>query len=232
MGEGPDPAQYDAFAAGYEAHATDSPYNALYDRPATLELLGDVAGLHVLDAGCGPGLYLEELLARGATVVGCDASGAMVELARRRVDERAEVRLQDLDDPFDWAPDASFDLVLCALAYHYVRDRPAFLAEARRMLRPGGAVVVSTTHPTADWLRLGGSYFSTEAVTETWSKGWAVTAWRMPLTVLTEEVAAAGFVIERLVEPQPVPEMAVSHPEVHATLTTEPGFLLLRLRAG
>jgi 2-polyprenyl-3-methyl-5-hydroxy-6-metoxy-1,4-benzoquinol methylase len=57
---------YDVMASSYEQHAADSPYNAHYDRPAVLELAGDVAGMRVLDAGCGPGLYSEQLLARGA----------------------------------------------------------------------------------------------------------------------------------------------------------------------
>jgi 2-polyprenyl-3-methyl-5-hydroxy-6-metoxy-1,4-benzoquinol methylase len=70
----PDPAQYDEFAAEYEEHAAVAPYNALYDRPATLRLLGGLEGQRVLDAACGPGFYLEQLLAGGADVIGCDAS--------------------------------------------------------------------------------------------------------------------------------------------------------------
>ena len=226
----PDPAQYDAFAGEYEAHAEVAPYNALYDRPATLRLIGDVAGRRVLDAACGPGLYLEELLARGAHVVGCDGSAAMVELARARVDGRAEVRVHSLDEPLTWVPDGSVDLVVCALAYHYLNDRPTFLAEARRVLRPDGALIISTHHPIDDWRRLGGSYFTEEPVTETWSKGWVITAWRVPLSTLTDEFAEAGFVIERLVEPLPDPAMATSHPDVFEVLSSMPAFVLFRLR--
>lgn len=227
----PDPAQYDDFAAEYEAHAEVAPYNALYDRPATLALLGEVAGTRVLDAACGPGLYAEHLLARGAEVVGCDASAEMVELARRRVGGRADLRVHSLDDPCSWLEDDSIDLVLCALAYHYLNDRPAFLAQARRVLRPGGAMVISTQHPTDSWVRLGGSYFDVEPVTEVWNEGWETTEWRVPLTRLTEEIAEAGFLIERLVEPQPASEMAESHPEVFEKLTRQPAFILFRLRA-
>lgn len=228
----PEPSQYDAFAAEYGAFAVDAPYNALYDRPATLALLGDVAGRTVLDAACGPGLYAEELLARGAEVVGFDGSAAMVAVARARLGERAELRVHPLAEPLGWLADDAVDLVLCALAYHYVGDRPAFLAEVTRVLRPGGALVISTTHPTDDWLRLGGSYFATDTVTETWSPGWEVARRRAPLGVLTEEFAAAGFLIERLVEPPPAPEMESSHPDVHERLTTQPGFVLFRLRPG
>lgn len=226
----PDPAQYDAFADAYEAHAEVAPYNALYDRPATLELLGDVAGARVLDAACGPGIYAEELRARGAEVVGCDGSPAMVEVARRRLGDDVELHVQALEQPFAWLADGSVDVVLCALAYHYLNDRPAFLAEARRVLRPGGSLVISTHHPTDDWVRLGGSYFDVAPVTERWSKGWDITAWRLPLTRLTEEFADAGFLIERLVEPLPVPAMAESHPGPYEKLTRQPAFVLFRLR--
>ncbi len=227
----PDPAQYDPFAAQYEEHAAAAPYNALYDRPATLRLLGDVDGKRVLDAACGPGFYIEELLARNAEVVGCDASPAMIDRARARVGHRARLRVHSLDDPLSWVESGTVDIVLCALAYHYVTNRMGFLREVRRMLHPEGVLVVSTHHPTADWCRLGGSYFEVSAVTEVWSKGWEITAWRMPLAQLTEEFAAAGFMIERLIEPTPDPAMEKSHPDTFEKLSREPSFILFKLRA-
>ena len=226
----PDPAQYDSFAAHYEKHAAVAPYNALYDRPATLGLLGELEAKCVLDAACGPGIYIEELLARGAEVFGCDAAPTMIDLARRRVGQRASLRVHSLDDPFEWVEPATVDVVLCALAYHYVSNRIGFLTEAHRMLRHDGALVISTHHPTADWVRLGGSYFELRPVTETWKSGWEITAWKTSLTQLTEEFAAAGFVIERLVEPTPVPAMAAAHPETFDKLSREPGFILFKLR--
>ncbi len=57
---------YERRPGDFERHAAVSAYNALYDRPAMLSLIGDVDGRLILDAGCGPGLYAEELLARGA----------------------------------------------------------------------------------------------------------------------------------------------------------------------
>lgn len=226
----PDPTQYDSFAAEFEDHAAEAAYNTLYDRPATLRLAGPVDGLRVLDAGCGPGLYAEELVARGARVTGCDASPQMIALARRRVGDRADLRVQSLDDPMPWLDDGTIDLALCALAYHYVNERPTFLREMRRVLAPDGALVVSTHHPTSDWVRLGGSYFDVRPITETWRRGWTITAWRMPLTRLAGEFADAGFVIERLVEPAPDPKMAETHPDTFEKLSTEPCFIAFRLR--
>lgn len=225
----PDPAQYDTFAAEYEQHAANAPYNALYDRPATLELISDVDGLAVLDAACGPGHYLQALLDRGANVVGCDASPAMIDLAHKRVGDRAHLHVHSLDDPFTWADNATFDIVVCALAYHYVTNRVGFLREVHRILRPDGSLIISTHHPTSDWTRLGGSYFEVDTVTETWSTGWEITAHRMPLTLLTEEFATAGYTIDRLIEPLPHPAMRHSHPETFEQLRQLPAFILFKL---
>ena len=195
-----------------------------------LALLGDVAGLTILDAGCGPGFYAEELVARGATVVGFDASPEMVGLARRRVPAGATFRMHAFGEPLDWLDDASVDGALLALVIHHLDDRVGALKEIHRVLRPGGFLVVSTHHPTMDWVRLGGSYFEVEKLDEIWNRGWRVRYWRQPLTASCEEFAEAGFLIERLVEPLPQPEMAERFPEDHAKLLKEPGFIDFRLR--
>lgn len=224
---------YDAFAEGYEQHASSSPYNALYDRPAVLSLLGQVAGKRVLDAACGPGLLAEELLARGAEVVGFDGSAEMVRLAGRRLGPEVEVRVHDLGEPLGWLAEGSCDLAVLALAIHYVEDRVRLLSELRRVLVPGGALVVSTAHPMADWVRLGGSYFEVELVHESLRRDtdWPVSYWRQPLSAMVDEFAAAGFLVERLHEPRPLPEMAERFPADHAQLLERPAFVAFRLLA-
>jgi SAM-dependent methyltransferase len=196
--------QYEAFADEFARHAEHGFANGYYDRPACLSLLGDVAGKHVLDAACGPGLYAAELIRRGAEVVGFDQSPRMVEIARERASQ-GDFRVHDLADPLSWLPDDSVDLVLFALAIEYVDDRVAALRELRRVLRPGGALVFSRLYPTGDWLRHGGSYFDVRIIHETWFPGWQVHYWLAPLQVTCEEVYRAGFLIERLLEPSPVP---------------------------
>lgn len=56
---------FDEYADDYEAHASANAYNALYDKPSVLRMLGDVEGEKVLDVGCGPGIYAEELVTLG-----------------------------------------------------------------------------------------------------------------------------------------------------------------------
>ena len=223
---GPKP-QYEPFADEFLDHARDGFWNAHYDRPVCLGLLGDVAGRRVLDAACGPGLYAEALVGRGADVTGFDQSPRMIELCRQRVPS-GDFRVHDLARPLDWLPDCSFDLALLALALEYVDDRVAALAELRRVLRPEGALVLSRQHPFGDWLRHGGSYFDVRVIEEIWGKGWKVRYWLAPLEQTCEELFEAGFVIERLLEPRPDPEAAEIDPEDYAQLSQEPrGFLAI-----
>ncbi|MDQ6875786.1 MAG: class I SAM-dependent methyltransferase [Actinomycetota bacterium] len=223
---------YDDMGEGYRQHAEDSAYNAHYDRPAVLAALGPVAGRRVLDAGCGPGFYVSALLAAGAEVVGIDASQTMIDLAKERVGNQAQIDLVEIGTKLPY-PDRSFDLAVCALTIHHVTDRVTAFAEFHRVLRPGGALVMSTQHPTSDWLRKGGSYFDRVLESDTWRLPTGdlqqVRYWREPLADLCGAATASGLVIERLLEPRPAESMRTRSLAVYQKLHREPGFLILRL---
>jgi ubiquinone/menaquinone biosynthesis C-methylase UbiE len=221
---------FDAFAEDYLEHAQDSAYNAHYDRPAVVAMVGPVAGLRILDVGCGPGLYAGELVARGARkVLGIDASAEMVRLASERVTGPVEFRTHDVSESLDWLDDGSFDLAIMALVIHHLEDRRSALREINRVLRSGGRLVVSTHHPTSDWIRLGGSYFTVEQVTERWSRGWLVSYWRQPLEATCAEFTDAGFLIEAVREPTPSEAFRRRDPDAAERLSNEPGFIVFGL---
>src|SRR5215213_6180565 len=90
---------YDSFAERYSTENESSLENAYYERPAMIDLARDVNGHRVLDAGCGSGPLSAALLAKGALVTGFDASPAMVELARRRLGENADLHVADISRP-------------------------------------------------------------------------------------------------------------------------------------
>jgi len=221
---------YDAFAEEYLRHASDGAFNAYYDRPAVLSVLGSVRGLAVLDLGCGPGLYAEELVVRGAArVVGVDNSATMVRLAAERVRGPVHFRQHDLQTPMTWVDDGEFDVALMPLVLHHLDDRVGALREVARVLRSGGRLVVSTHHPTSDWLRLGASYFAVEKVHERWRNGWDVAYWRQPLDVTCDEFADSGFLIERIHEPRPSARMRERYREEAERLSVVPAFIVFSL---
>lgn len=225
--------QYDAMSTAYRVANDEGAFNAYYERPATISLLGDVTNLRVLEAGCGPGALTRWLVDNGATVVALDVSPEMVRLAGERLGNRARVLTADLAEPLTFAADASIDLVVASLVLHYLADWTTPLAEFHRVLAPGGAVVLSTHHPAMDWqLHSRDDYFATIQVTETWHKGgqpFDVTFWRRPLTAITTAISDAGFVIDRLVEPAPSPELRQRNPHDYAKILRRPGFLFFRL---
>lgn len=96
------------------------------------------AGAAVLDVGCGTGTHLALYLDTDADLFGVDASPAMLQRARERLGDRADLRLSDASQlPFD---DQTFDLTITSAFLHELDAgaAQAVLAEVQRTLRPGG----------------------------------------------------------------------------------------------
>jgi ubiquinone/menaquinone biosynthesis C-methylase UbiE len=232
-------ASYAAFAERYAAAALTKPHNALYERPATMSLLGDVDGLHVLDAGCGPGICSEHLARNGATVHAFDITPQMVELARRRCEGLpVEVTTGDLAAPLHWLPAQSFDKILCSLAFDYLEDLKPALREFKRVARPAATLTFSMAHPMRDWMdertRGEGTYFTTSRFGMHWS-GFGepkpyVQAYRRPLSDILNGLIESGWQLDRLVEPRPLAEMRTVSERLHTELSQAPAFICVRAR--
>ena len=204
---------YDSFAQAYAASNETSLINAYYERPAMLALAGDVAGRRILDAGCGSGALFAALRDRGAIVTGFDKSARMVELARRRLGDDADLQVADLANPLPFPEDA-FDDVTASLVLHYLADWGPTLTELGRVLKPGGRLIVSVDHPFVTTMahRDAGrkpNYFATHNWTEEWSmvgQTALMSFWHRPLHAMTDAFTAAGFRITVISEPAPSPD--------------------------
>jgi SAM-dependent methyltransferase len=204
---------YDTFAGAYTASNETSLVNAYYERPAMLALAGDVAGRRILDAGCGSGPLFAALRDRGATVTGIDKSAGMLGLARRRLGDDADLQVAELGSPLPF-PDDTFDDVTASLVLHYLEDWGPALAELRRVLKPGGRLMVSVDHPFAEnlWHREAGlepDYFATYNYTSEWTVGGQsalLRFWTRPLHAMTDAFTAAGFRITVVSEPAVEPD--------------------------
>ncbi|HXV53991.1 MAG TPA: methyltransferase domain-containing protein [Solirubrobacterales bacterium] len=125
--------------------ASYSSRDVLRRRALVREAIGAAPGQRILDVGCGPGFYAAELAAEvGADggVTGVDGSDAMLALARRRNSEAANVEFVEGDATALPVADDSFDAALSVQVLEYVAEIPAALAEVRRVLRPGGRLVI------------------------------------------------------------------------------------------
>jgi SAM-dependent methyltransferase len=198
------PDHYDSFAENYSTDNESNLLNGYYERPAMIDLAGDVNGRRVLDAGCGSGPLFAALRAKGAIVTGFDSSPEMVKLARRRLGEDAELHVADLNQPLPFA-DGAFDDVVSSLVLHSLRDWTAPLAELRRVLKPGGRFILSVNHPIVyKLLQPDASYFDiTQHSDELTFNGQNVvlTYWHRPLHAMTDAFAKANFAISVISEP-------------------------------
>jgi SAM-dependent methyltransferase len=226
---------YNTLAEAYAEAVETKPHNALYERPATLSLLPDVRGKRVLDAGCGPGIYTEILLERGADVFAIDASPNMIELARQRVGDRAQLYVARLDKPMDFLEDDTFDLVLSPLVIDYVEDWQSLFGEFYRILRADGHLVFSIHHPFFEYIYYKiDNYFATGVVSSRW-KGFPgvevdMPSYRRTMQDVINPLVEAGFRIEKLLEPLPTREFAETDPKDFEKLSKFPSFLCVSAR--
>ena len=163
----------------------------------------------------------------------------MLELARRRLGPDADLHVADLASPLPF-PDGSFDDVIAALVLHYLEEWAGPLAELRRVLKPGGRLIVAVEHPFAIELMhraQGGksSYFETRSRTEEWTFGGhraLMTFWDRPLHAMTDAFTAAGFRITVISEPPAAPDTPPElFPPEFEGRTTFLGFLFFVLEA-
>ncbi|MGH2755851.1 MAG: class I SAM-dependent methyltransferase [Actinomycetota bacterium] len=122
--------------------------------PSARPLLGAAAlrkGQEVLDVACGTGVAARlaaEIVGPTGSVSGVDVNPGMLQVARE---------VSPPGTSIDWThasaddlplPDGSFDVVICSLGFQFFEDKIGALKEARRVLKPGGRVVLGTPGPT------------------------------------------------------------------------------------
>ncbi len=227
---------YEQFARRYAERTINKPHNAHYERPATLSLVPDVQGLSVLDAGCGPGHYAEWLLEHGAQVVGFDVTPDMIKISAERLGNRVELHVADLNEPLTFAADEAFDLVICPLVLDYIEDWGVPFREFHRVLKPGGILIFSCGHPAADFYVYftEGIYFDVEYFETRWhgfgEPAPLIKAYRRPLMAMLNPLTKSGFVLDHILEPQPVKSFKAFDPQHYDELMRGPGFLCVRAR--
>jgi SAM-dependent methyltransferase len=181
-----------------------------FHRDRFLELLPAPRGL-TADIGCGEGRFPRDLEARGYQVVGIDASPTLIEHARE-ADPDGDYRVADgAQLPL---ADASVELVTALLSLQDMDDMPGAVAEAARVLVPGGRLCAAIVHPIASAGRftarvpdapfvISGSYLQPRRYADSVERdGLRMTfaSWHRPLEAYFAALESAGLLVERLKE--------------------------------
>lgn len=146
----------------------------------------------VLEIACGTGRVTRHLLARGVDVVATDLNPPMIERAREVVGDHPHVTWRAADAQALPFGDGEFDAAVCQFGIMFVPDKPLAVREMRRVLRPGGTLLLSTwdhhaNNPASHWLHL-------HASTKVPSAAFQAVPFSMGDTrALRDLVAGAGF---------------------------------------
>ncbi|MEW7278352.1 class I SAM-dependent methyltransferase [Aquimarina sp. 2201CG1-2-11] len=225
-------AAYEEMAEKYNELIDHKPHNAYYDRPNTLSLVSEIKNKSILDAACGPGKYAEILVSKGAKVIGVDISEKMIQLAKERNNLSSNFFVHDLSTPLHMFEKDSFDVVICALALHYIEDWTLTIKEFCRVLKSNGALVISVEHPFFEFNFFESTkYFEIENVKCTWNgfgKPIEVNSYRRPLSECILPLTNNGFYIDKLIEPKPTKEFEKADPKHFKELNDFPAFMCIR----
>jgi ubiquinone/menaquinone biosynthesis C-methylase UbiE len=222
--------------AGYDV------YRDHLNTPAFFGMLPDVNGLCGIDIGCGEGHNTRLLARRGARVTAVDVSEVFIRHARQAEDQEplgiTYVLASAVELPF---ADARFDFAVGFMSFMDIPETDRVLAEAHRVLRPGGFLQFSIEHPcfTTPHRRAlrdpqgriyaieFGDYFRTlQGEVDEWTFSAAPPEVRMGLAKFKtprftrtlgqwlNSLADAGFVLERVGEPRPGDEAVRACPRL------------------
>ncbi len=185
-----------------------------------LPLAADLLRGHrrVLDIGAGEGQISRLLSAAGSEVVAIDPTWAQIVVAAERAGGPVFAQAAAAALPF---PDDAFDAAVACLVFEHIVDVDEAIAEVARVLRPGGRFAFFLNHPllqtpNSGWIddqmldppeqywRIGDYLVEDETVEEV-ELGVFIPFIHRPLSRYVNAMAAAGLLVERMVEPAPPP---------------------------
>jgi SAM-dependent methyltransferase len=176
--------------------------------------VGDRGFRHAIDIGCGEGRFCRKLRAAGIAATGIDPTVALIEHARR-LDPDGDYRIGRAEALE--VPDAAFDLAVSYLSLIDIDDVQGAIAEAHRVLAPGGTFLIANlqsfntagmpwgwTHEPDGSRRFSiDHYLDERALTAEW-RGIRIINWHRPLQTYMQALLGVGFELRHFAEPAPV----------------------------
>jgi len=203
--------------------------------PVLLRVLGDLAGLRVLDAGCGNG-YLSRMLAgRGAQVTGVEPGESLFGFAAEQ-EAAAPLGIRYLQADLCALPDLGgpFDAVVSSMVLPVIPDWAGAMRACVHALRPGGLFVFTVNHPCFEQLwpvwREHGEYRTGRYLAPYEIPGASGTDFHRTISAYLNQLIGLGCQITELAEPGLDPGAAAGGPEGIAAYVDLPNFLIVAAR--
>lgn len=220
-------ASYNDIAQWYDQFLRERPVYKEVILPSLLALVGEVEGEVICDLACGQGWVARELAQRGARVTGLDLAPNLLALAQR-YEEQEPLGIEYIQGDAQHAEglnDQQFTGCVCVLALINIPDLQATFQSVRRILKPGGWLVFAISHPCfetphARWTSLSDpehplgrivtGYFDERQWFSSNPNGVRsrVGDYHRMLSTYLNQLAAAGFTLERTLEPAPSAKQA------------------------
>lgn len=198
--------------------------------PALFELLGDVSGKRMLDAGCGEGYLSRKLAEFGAYVTGVDFAREMLNTAHERTDAAFGIRyLHGNCEDLSFLESESFDIVVSNMVLQDLSDLGAALKSMHRVLVKKGILVFSILHPCfsagqSGWVKSDQGeklywktdrYFYEEVYEQPWPPDTpeGLLLFHRTLSSYLRTLLETGFDLLDVIEPKPSEEMLRHYPE-------------------
>jgi len=200
-------------AANWSQWARRPDFDSYWSYSSTFFGLLPSPGERTIDVGCGEGRVTRDLAARGHRVIGVDASPTLIRMAREADPTNPYMLCDAAALPFR---DGSFDLAIFYNSLMDFDDMEGSLREAARILRRGGRLCASVTHPLQDAgnfasrsedapFVIEGSYLggrrSFDAPVERDGFQMHFKGWAYPLETYSLALEQGGFVVEAMREP-------------------------------
>lgn len=208
---------YDQFADDYaqsyvRESADDFNFNLDLTIPRLIEVVGNVDGCTVLDAGCGEGIVSRSLKGSAARIVGLDVAPRLIAYARERdVSRTITYETHDLSMPLPQYAD-TFELIVSNMVLNDVPDYESFIRVMSSVLKPGGRFVLSMNNPYSALVREKvENYFDSSVVTQ-YALG-PVYYFHRTMEQYCKAFQEAGLLLQCLYDVEMTPDMVAKLPE-------------------
>jgi ubiquinone/menaquinone biosynthesis C-methylase UbiE len=232
---------YDKFGQEYHKKRL-APHNSFWNEfiefPAMESILkGMVKNKKVLDLGCGSGIFTRKLQIYGAKIIGFDLSKTLIDIARK---DYPKIQFYVGDAQKTPFRKNSFEIVSSSLMIHYIKNLNPLFKEVNRILCKNGAFVFSFHHPLNEVMtkiriekKITYSikpYFNNDKYTWSMLDGMNMISYHHTFENISKALSNAGFVIELIIEPQPVKNSKKYDPKSYERTVKYPSFMIIKAR--